>query len=314
MGILSTARGSWLTACVVAVSGVCAATGAGTATAAVRAHVATSGTNGLAPESVVVDGMTRTFLLYVPSTDSAAHPLPLVLVYHGAGETAGEDPGLTGLFHLAETRRDMIVAFLQGYEDTWNDDAGNPPAEAANIDDLGFTQAVLSGVESHYPVDMKHVTATGISNGAILTELLGCREAAYFTLVVPVEGQIATTFSSNCKPTKPISVYEIHATSDPLIPYSGGTFSGVGGPVSVLSAPKSVARWAMIDKCSAKPKTVKSSRSGKSVLSNYTKCAEGVGVTLESVQGGSHDWPPGFATTLDAIIKQQTGKRQAVTP
>lgn len=275
---------------------------------------AANGTNGLLPVNVMVGNQQRTYLVYVPSNDSPTHRLPLVLVFHGAGGTAQATASQTGLLATAESRQNMIVAFLQGYDYTWNDDAGDPPAEAANIDDLGFTRAVLSAIESSYSVDMKHVVATGLSNGAILAELLGCRLAANLTMVVPVEGQIAATFSSGCRPAKPISVYEIHATADPLIPYKGGTFQGVGGPVTVLSAPKSVARWAQVDRCRGKAAKSKSSRSGGSVMSIYNRCARGVSVRLESIQGGKHDWPPGFATTVGTIIKTQTGKRQAVKP
>ena len=78
------------------------------------------------------------------------------------------------------------------------------------------------------------MVATGFSNGAIFVELLGCRAAAYLTLVAPVEGQLGQRFAGSCRPARPVSIYEIHATADPTIPYGGGTFSGSGGPVRVL--------------------------------------------------------------------------------
>jgi polyhydroxybutyrate depolymerase len=49
-----------------------------------------------------------------------------------------------------------------------------------------------------------------------------------------------------------VPVYEIHGTADTNIPYNGGVFTGVGGAVTVLSAPKSVATWAKLDHCEAK--------------------------------------------------------------
>jgi polyhydroxybutyrate depolymerase len=247
----------------------------------------------------------------VPPGDSVKHRLPLVLVYHGADDTASATVTETGLLTVALQRRNMIVAFLQGYQDTWNDDAGNPPAEAANINDVGFTTTALRRIESNWYVDMGRVVATGFSNGAIFAELLGCRSAAYLTAIVPVEGQIATTFSSGCRPQMPISVYEIHATADQSIPYDGGTFQGVGGPVSVMSAPASAALWAKLDKCAARPLR---SVSGSSVLSTYQRCSGGVSVTLNSIQGGSHEWPPGFGTTLDGIVSSLGDKRQASKP
>jgi polyhydroxybutyrate depolymerase len=265
-----------------------------------RANASTaSGTSGLTTLTVPAGGLVRTYLLYVPPGDGPRHRLPLVLVYHGAYDTAANIANETGLLTLAEQRHNMIVAFLQGYEDSWNDDAGDPPAEAHNVDDIAFTKAVLAQVESSHFVDMRRVVATGISNGAIFVELLGCRAAANLTLTVPVEGQMAPTFSRNCRLSKPMSVYEIHATADPAIPYAGGTFGGYGGPVTVLSAHASVARWAKLDKCGPAPSTT---TTPGNVFTKYTGCRSGVTVTLRTVEGGAHVWPPGFATSLSRLV------------
>ena len=278
------------------------------------AHAAAAnreGTGGVQAVTVSSGGFLRTYLLYVPPGDSKRHPLPLVLVYHGAESTAAATTSLTGLLSIDQQQHNMILAFLQGYDDTWNDDAGDPPAEAANVNDIAFTQLVLRRIETNYEVNLDRVIATGFSNGAILAELLGCRIASNLTVIVPVEGQLSPTFSGSCRPSAPISVYEIHATGDQAIPYSGGTFAGVGGPVTVLSAPASAARWATLDHCAANPS---SSQSGDSVLTNYGRCRDRVSVTLNSIQGGAHEWPPGFGQTVLGIIHSIKDKRQATRP
>jgi polyhydroxybutyrate depolymerase len=270
-----------------------------------------AGTGGLRPIYVMAAGRERNYLVYVPPGDSAKHRLPLVLVYSGVNDTAANTATETGLLALDQQKHDMIVAFLQGYDESWNDDAGNPPAEAAGVNDVAFSTVVLKRIESDYYVATSRVVATGFSNGAILVELLGCRIAADLTLIVPVEGQIANQFSNGCRPKLPISVYEVHATHDQEIPYGGGTFSGVGGPVTVLSAPKSAVRWATLDRCGA---TASTSTANGSVLTAYHGCKDGVTVTLNSIQGGAHQWPPGFAPGLVAVISSMSGKRTAVTP
>lgn len=271
---------------------------------------ADAGTSGLETVNIQVDGLTRTYLLYVPPGDSTTNRLPLVLVYHGAGDTASNTTNEMGLLALAEQRHNMIIVYLQGVDDTWNDDAGDPPAEQQNVNDIGFTKAVLNKVESRYYVNRSRVVATGISNGAILVELLGCRIASDLTLIAPVEGQIANRFANNCKPGRPVSVYEVHATADPEIPYKGGTFGGDGGPVTVLSATASAKRWATLDHCVRRGSLT---RSG-SLIMRYQKCRDDVTVTLNSVLGGSHEWPDGFASTLLSAIDRLPADREAVTP
>ncbi len=256
-------------------------------------------------------GHLRSYLLYVPPGDSAKHRLPLVLVYHGVNATAATQPAETGLLTADAQQHNMILAFLQGYDDSWNEGAGDTPAHQAGINDVAFTAAVLHKIELAYSVDLRRVVATGFSNGALLTELLGCRIASDLTLIAPVEGQLPASVSSGCRPRKPVSVYEIHGTADATIPYGGGHFDGVGGGTTVLSAPDSVQRWASLDHCAA---TAQQSKSGDVALTTYRPCRNGMTVTLDTIAGGQHDWPGDFAQTLVGVIGSLSGTRRAVTP
>lgn len=276
-----------------------------------RAHPAAGhdpGTGGLKTVGVRSGGHHRTYLLYVPPGATPRHPLPLVLVYHGALDTASHTTQETDLLSIAEHSHNMIVVFPQGYQDTWNEGAGHTPAEQAGINDVAFTALILRRIESHYAVNRRVVVATGLSNGALLTELLGCRLARSLTLTAPVEGQLPTSVSGGCRPAAPINVYEVHGTADTTIPYGGGHFNGVGGGTTVLAAPASARRWASLDHCSGQPHD---SSSGNVSLSVYGGCRGGVQVTLASIQGGQHQWPSSFGQTLVGVMRSLTGARVA---
>jgi polyhydroxybutyrate depolymerase len=279
--------------------------------AAAHSSAKVSGASSLQTLHILSGGHLRTYLLYVPPGDSKKHRLPLVLVYHGADDTAAATTKETDLLNVAEQRHNMILAFMQGYDDTWNEGAGNTPAHAAGINDVNFTSAVLRRLESHYYVDLRRVVATGLSNGALLTDLLGCRLAPNLTLIVPVEGQLPVSVSPGCRPRTPISVLEVHGTDDQVIPYGGGPFAGVGGGTSVLSAPAAVARWATLDHCGVH---ASASQSGDSALTSYTGCKQAVTVTLDSIQGGQHQWPNNFGEQIVGAFSSLAGKHRAVTP
>jgi polyhydroxybutyrate depolymerase len=232
-------------------------------------------------------GHERTYLVAAPS-GSPRTPRPLVLVLHGADDSAASTVTQTDFAATAQSDG-AIVAYLQGYENTWNEGAGGTPARRAGIDDVAYVHAVLRALESRYPVDRSRIAAVGFSNGALMTQLLGCRLATWLTTIVPVEGQLPVSVSPGCAPARPISVDEIHATADSVIPYGGGPFAGVGGGTTVLSAPDSAARWATLDHCTATSTTTVSSLS--SVLTEHTGCAAGTSVTLDTIEGGSHQWP-----------------------
>lgn len=253
-------------------------------------------------------GHQRSFLLYVPPGAGKQHPLPLVLVYHGAGDTAANESTETDLLSIDRQKHDMLLAYPQGYDNTWNEGAGHTPAEQAGVNDVAFTSAMLHEIEAHHAVNPHEVVATGISNGALLTEYLGCELAADLTLIAPVEGELPASVSSRCSPSKPISVYEVHGTADPNIPYGGGHFDGVGGGTTVLSAPSSAARWAALDHCA---KTARG-RSEHTVTSTYyTGCRDGATVTLATVRGGKHLWPAHFGQTLTSVMASLSQGRSA---
>lgn len=235
--------------------------------------------------SITWGGVQRTYIVHVP-TGKLETNRPLILVYHGADDTAAHTINITDFEHVANRVGDVVV-FMQGYDDTWNELAGNTPAARAHIDDVGFTGAVLNALEPLTAYNASRVALTGLSNGALMVQTLGCRLASRLHLIVPVEGELNTNVSAGCAPSRPVDVYEIHATSDPSIPYNGGTFSGVGGQVSVLSARASVARWASLDHC---PLAATNSTSAAISLTRYAPCRGGTTVTLRTIEGGAHVW------------------------
>lgn len=269
---------------------------------------ARSGSNNLRTVILTSGGHRREYLLYVPPGDSKKHRLPLVLVFHGALDTATQASTETNLLSVARTRHNMILAFLQGYENTWNEGAGHTAAEQAGINDVRFTTLVLREIETRYHVNDRRVLATGLSNGALLTELLGCRLARQLTAIVPVEGQLPVSVANGCRPAVPIAVYELHGTADQAIPYMGGKFAGVGGGTTVLSATASAERWSVLDRCAVTPRT---SQTGNIVLTTYSGCRDGVRVTLASIQGGGHVWPDDFAHTVANALSSISGRRSA---
>jgi polyhydroxybutyrate depolymerase len=236
--------------------------------------------------SITVDGRARSFIVHVPPSPPIANR-PLILVFHGA-EDSDQSTAKGTDFESVADQFGEVVAFLQGYDDTWNEGAGHTPAEQAHVDDVAFTAAVIAKIEALVSFDHSRIVASGFSNGALMVEDLGCRLAPELSLIVPVEGELPASVSATCSPLHPISVYEIHATADAVIPYGGGPFDGVGGGTTVLSAPSSVARWAALDHCS--PTATVSSRTNGITLTGYAKCDGNATVTLRTIEGGSHQW------------------------
>lgn len=268
------------------------------------------GTGGLKTVTVTSGGRRRTYLLYVPPGDASSHRLPLVLVFHGAGDTARHTVAETDLLSIAQRRHDMILVFPQGYQNTWNEGTGQTAAARADVNDLAFTATILRRVEGHYAVDRHRVVATGFSNGALLTEYLGCALSRQLTMIAPVEGQLPQAVAAKCDPPKPVSVFEVDGTADSAIPYAGGAFTGIGGVPGppVLSAPASAQRWAALDRCLPQ---AGDTTTGSVTFATHGSCEDHTTVTLATVNGGQHAWPSGYGPTLVNEIAALSTSRSA---
>jgi polyhydroxybutyrate depolymerase len=166
------------------------------------------------------------------------------------------------------------------------------------VNDVAYTNAVIKLIGGLLPFDHKRIVAVGFSNGALMVQDLGCKIAGQLAMIVPVEGEMAATSSPGCHPSRPIRVYEIHGTADTEIYYNGGPIGGHG--TVVLSAPKTVARWAQLDHCSATPTTTNPSASVK--LTRYSRCRDKVSVVLRTLIGGVHQWTNNIGQLVEGVL------------
>jgi polyhydroxybutyrate depolymerase len=237
-----------------------------------------------------VNGEDRAYLLDVPSGYRSAHPVPLVLVFHGAGGRAQGFARHTGFSAVAE-REGFVVAYPQGLERRWNDGRGNGTPH----DDVGFVRVLLDTLQEELGIDPRRIYATGISNGAMFSYRLACDLPGVFAAIAPVAGALPERLAPTCGHTLPVSVVAFQGTADPLVPYAGGGVAGRQG--SVLGAERSIAFWGEIDGCAGQPSTTLEPdrvRDGTRVRRlAYADCREGRAVVLYAVVGGGHTWPGG---------------------
>jgi polyhydroxybutyrate depolymerase len=237
-------------------------------------------------------GIERTYILHVPSAYTNDQAVPLVLDFHGGGGNAQGEMQHTGFNALAD-EQGFIVAYPNGTgkrEDkllTWNGGTCCAYAVENQIDDVGFVRALIAEIETKYNIDPKRIYATGLSNGAIMSQRLACDASDLFAAIAPVAG---TLNYLRCNPSQPVSVIEFHGTDDGHIGYNGGA-----GPNSLVDVPfksvkESIDFWLKADQCSQTPQTESFSDIKHDTYSN---CANGTAVELYTIIGGKHAWPGG---------------------
>ncbi|MBN2084134.1 MAG: hypothetical protein JW748_02850 [Anaerolineales bacterium] len=248
--------------------------------------------------SVSVDGLTRSYLLYIPIGLSAGSPAPLVLVFHGHRMNGDYMLVTTGFHSLAEANQ-FIVAYPNGTGPaealSFNAGLCCGSAERNNIDEAAFVRAVLSDLEGIAVIDPKRIFVTGFSNGAMLAYRLACELSDTIAAVAPVAGNLGY---GPCEPQGKVSVLHIQGLSDASAPYADDDLEPDLDPV-IRSVQGSVAWWASHNGCAEFPYD---SRDGIATHTVYSGCAGGTAVELYSLYGIGHIWPPDSLWPASRVI------------
>jgi polyhydroxybutyrate depolymerase len=169
-----------------------------------------------------------------------------------------------------------------------SEEGGRTPA-----DDIGFFNQMLDFLGTKFSADSSRVYAVGLSEGGFMSLRLGCSLSDRIAAVGTVGATMPKTMI--CVPTRPVPAVMINGTSDPVVPYGGGTEHNLR--LSTLSAEDSAKDWAKIDRCSEKPEKSKLPSPGKggmeTKVDTYTGCQHNAEVVLYSIKGAGNTWPGG---------------------
>lgn len=181
---------------------------------------------------------------------------------------------------------------------------GEEERRPAPADDVEFLNQMLDRMAAKFSVDSARVYATGLSEGGFMAMRVGCAMADRVAAIAPVGAAMPKTMI--CLPSRPVPVAMINGTSDPIVPYDGGTEHNLHLPV--VSVEDSAKAWARIDRCAEKPTQTKLPAHEKGGLETkvhtYDDCQQGAQVVLYSVKGGGNTWPGGEQYE----VEKQVGK------
>lgn len=258
-------------------------------------------------ESIVSDGIIRTFRYYIPKERSETK-LPVVFVLHGGG---GSGEGMIYLSRMSEKAEEygFIAVYPDGYANRWNDGRNirHSLTDKRNTKDVQFFRDMVSYLDKKIPVDHNRIHAVGISNGGFMTQRLLCESGDLFRSGYSVAAVTSKGLVSIC-PNPPVkSIGFIMGTADDVIPYHGGTVS-IPKDLStnasripagdVLSFEDSLKYWSSGFSCKEESKS-KKRHMGKFWKRDidYTKLTDCSGDEIVEgylIPGGGHIWPNGF--------------------
>ena len=252
------------------------------------------GARGLSTREVRIDGLRRTYLVYLPAAADPMAPLPLVFVHHGYTMSGQKMFDVTSYAALADAEG-IAVVFPdgQGGPDTtaapWNVGSGvcpsiiGPPPVAAG-DDFAFLDAMQADVDVDQCVDSQHVFVTGFSMGGYFAHHAGCRRTGIRGIAPHSGGTHDLTGCASAK--KPVIIF--HGTADPVIP------AGCNDPAAlpVAGAMPAAEAWATHNGCAL---TTTNTAVAGGTCKRYNNCPVGGQVELCTFTAMGHCWAGGPA-------------------
>ena len=172
----------------------------------------------------------------------------------------------------------------------------------APADDISFFNQMLDQLGSKLSVDSSRIYAAGLSEGGLMSLRLGCALSDRIAAVAAIGAAMPKRMI--CLPSRPVPMLMINGTSDPVVPYGGGTEHNMNLPV--ISAEDSAQAWAKIDRCAEKPEKsrlpAKEKGGMETKVDTYTGCQQSAQVVLYSVKGGGNTWPGGEQYEVEKTI------------
>lgn len=240
--------------------------------------------------SLMFEGNTRNYRIFIPRSYDASRPVPLVLNLHGYGSNAVEQELYSNLRGVADTAG-FIIVHPNGLIDAvgrryWN--TFDAPGQNAN--DLGFIDRLLDTMQANFNIDRNRIYSTGMSNGGFMSYELACKMSNRIAAVASVTGSMLTTRITACNPGRPVPALQIHGTADPTVPYNGSALNRFA-PIELV-----VNFWVQNNGCNPTPLIIPVPNTNTTDLSTaerrlFTGGQRGSTVEFYKVENGGHTWP-----------------------
>lgn len=233
-------------------------------------------------ETIFSGGLTRTYLLHVPTGYQASSSAAVVLDFHGHGSNASQQEHRSGMSLLSD-QQGFIAVYPQGVvgpdgRTGWATGAGESP----QVNDVLFVSDLLNHLQAIVCIDPRRIYATGFSNGGGMTNVLACTLAGRLAAFAPVSGSYPP-YPGGCHPVRPVPILEFHGTADPIVPSKGNARKRYPPILTWLQG------WATRDGCTRGPMVFYKQANVTGL--EWTDCQGNATVIHYRIQGEGHIWP-----------------------
>ncbi len=167
--------------------------------------------------SIKVNGVNRSYWLYVP--DKVTENAPLVLSLHGTGGSMNDKAPMRT--SVADTEG-FIVVYPNGSNIYFPVFGGTLPGwhstgDAESESDVEFFKAIIDDVAKNYSIDRNRIYCCGFSNGGMMTYSQTNTSADIFAAFASISGFQLNEFHLHHTGVRPVPFLHIHGKNDNFV-------------------------------------------------------------------------------------------------
>ncbi|MEO1217917.1 MAG: T9SS type A sorting domain-containing protein [Bacteroidota bacterium] len=258
----------------------------------------TAGAQQNIPDSLEHQGYQRLYITHLPPAYNGAFSVPVVITLHGGSGNYQSVQGFTQM-NFVSNQNNFLAVYPQGIGSappgySWAD-GRNTTADQAGIDDIGFVSKLIDSLSVDYNIDVDRVYICGYSNGGFMTQRLACEIPEKFAAIGGLGCSMDTTLYQSCNPEQAVPMVYFSGTSDPEVPYLGGTLNNPS-VTPIVPVDTAVHYWVNNNNCQTEetavfiPNTVQSDSSNVEFY-KFTDCDCNADFYFYKIINGGHTWP-----------------------
>tara|TARA_X000001036_G_scaffold85136_1_gene77244 strand:+ start:54 stop:1082 length:1029 start_codon:yes stop_codon:yes gene_type:complete len=179
----------------------------------------------LVNKNINVDGVNRSYLVYLPVKYNPAEYMPAMFFFHGGGGTANGGIFECDFRGLADSDR-FIAVYPQAIDSTSGPNSWDCLGDYhGGVDEVGFMSAMIDAMATEYNIDTQRVYAGGYSLGGSIVYDFAAYLPDRVAVIAPVAANMWEWTLSDVNWSTPIACVHLLGTNDFYAPYNGNAYS-----------------------------------------------------------------------------------------
>jgi len=161
-------------------------------------------------DSILDQGVYRTFILHLPEGYNENNEYPIVLNLHGLGSNSLEQEFYSDFDAIADDEG-FIVVYPDAVNNSW---------DLFGTTDVAFLSHLIDTLRDRYSTN-NCLFSTGMSQGGFLSYKLACELPQPISAIAVVTGNMTIPWMNSCSVNDGMPVMHFHGTADQLVLYNG---------------------------------------------------------------------------------------------